>query len=231
MIIASGQGITPKQLEENSVIRRAESHKINSTFKVPTYFQNASGGAYISVSWDSNHYEDAYIDGKNVYSVDDISNSGDIRKKAISNVPQLIKTQKIKILPIKIDDVNKLIIKSFSFTSTPPLEYYYYDTDRNNWYLYSVVDSDSPSFSICNYSRKFDDILNCTLPDNLTIEKDGIYLTEHYVCIKEYYRDAPVDDPKKNKSLGSSEELTAIKNGTFEFPFTCDFEISFIEFK
>jgi len=59
MIITSGQGITPKQLEENSVIRRAETHKINSTFKNPTFFQNATDGAYT---------KEAYIDGASVYS-------------------------------------------------------------------------------------------------------------------------------------------------------------------
>lgn len=59
MIITSGQGITPKQLEENSVIRRAETHKINSTFKNPTFFQNATDGAYT---------KEVYIDGASVYS-------------------------------------------------------------------------------------------------------------------------------------------------------------------
>ena len=29
----------------------------------------------------------------------------------------------------------------------------------------------------------------------------------------------------------SSDEITAISNGTFEMPFTCNLEISFIEFK
>lgn len=59
MIITSGQGITPKQLEENSVIRRAETHKINSTFKIPTFFQNATDSAYT---------KEVYIDEASVYS-------------------------------------------------------------------------------------------------------------------------------------------------------------------
>lgn len=76
MIITSGQGITPKQLEENSVIRRVKTHKINSTFKIPTFFQNATDGAY--VEWYSAYTKEVYIDGASVYSTPTNSDSNTI---------------------------------------------------------------------------------------------------------------------------------------------------------
>lgn len=221
MIITSGQGITPKQLEENSVIRRAESHKINTTFKVPTFFQDASGGAYM---YDSSSY-DAYVDGKKIYS------SGYQHhdyEDVIQHAPQLIKTQRTKLIPTEIDDAEKMIIKSFSFTSTFPLKYHYYDSKSQTHYVFWAGNTSSIS-NAYGYSKKFDDIRNCTLPDNLTIEKDGIYLTEQYVCIKAYV--SKYNYGAEGYKELTSEEVTAIKNGTFEMSFTCNFGISFIEFK
>lgn len=219
MVIPSGQGITLKQLEENSVIRRAETHKINNTFKIPTFFQKATDGAY--VDWYSTS-SSVYIDGANVYRVD----GDNTIENAISHYPQLIKTYRTKLISTEIENTDKLIIKSFSFTSTPPLKYSYYDTKQQAYWVTMIS---FPNRSIFNYSKKFDDILNCTLPGNLTIEKDGIYLTEQYVCIRNYSS----RDPANGKTIISlsPDEITAISNGTFEMPFTCNFEISFIEFK
>lgn len=227
MIITSGQGITPKQLKENSVIRRAETHKINSTFKIPTFFQTATGGAYVDDVSDRHSSKYVYIDGAKVYSADG-NDANDAIEKAISHVPQLIKTFRTKLISTKIENTDKLIIKSFSFTSTPPLSYSYYTT--NGGFAHSYVYSISfPNRSIFKYSKKFDDILNCTLPGSLTIEKDGIYLTEQYVCTRELFTYETADG--KTIMTLSPDEITAINNGTFKMPFTCNFEISFIEFK